>query len=204
MEYCLVPKKIADEFLNQRQMSREYDQTDNVTPKSTYSNPIAISENPTLENLIDLSFEDKHRKYASSVMKYFRDHPLIKFDSEGKILSPVPGINIIDVVKFFITSKGSFFTKEKIKILNDFIKIPSYYIRHKTARNYLYEENLNLSNNSNKRNQVDTLSPVSSPPSPTLQSNTRIKRSQYTEIDVPSKRRRITRGSPTHLSWSSY
>ena len=74
-QYCLVPKKVIDEFLKEnplQNLSNEYKVGEmEVLPKATYSNPRGSNQNPSMDHMIDLLLEDKMKGYATSVIKYY-------------------------------------------------------------------------------------------------------------------------------------
>ena len=214
MEYCLVPKAIADQMIKQTnfpniQNSKIEDSLS--TPKTMFSRPITDTGNPSLDHIVNLMVEDKHRGYALSVIKYLQDHPEVKYNTDGNFIAPVPGLNVSDVLGFFLNNKTSSFIKEKIKLMNDYIKIPPYYIKNKNSKEELYprDEDRNQSriNGINRniqidRNETQTLPTLSTPPS-----TPKVTHQDIQVRESPSPRRRATRNKRKQIKkspWSSY
>jgi len=106
--------------------------------KTTSPNNRNTSVNPSLEHLVGIFFKASQQEYAKSLLEFYRQQSLIRWDELGQIQSPVPGLNILDVIKYFASS-SSFSIKEKelLKILHNFAPVPYDYIRNSAAKRYL-------------------------------------------------------------------
>ena len=131
-EFVLIPKHLAQDFMKDMVLKKEL-----AKPKFKFAiNQEVINGGPPdLTNILDIVFDVKYREYAKSILKHLAG--IIKYDSNGNILDPITGINIIDVIRFFITNSADRHIKEKIRVLLNMIKIPPSYIRNALARRYL-------------------------------------------------------------------
>ena len=198
-EYCLVPRKIANEILksiDDKDVRKENLKTDprfenntpsyrqDVTePRSTFSRQNVRETNPPLDHLIDLLVDDKFTGYAKSVVKYFQEHPSVRYDTEGYISTPTIGLNLMDVIQFFITGKIDSGVKERIKLMNDFVHIPPYYIKHKNAKEFMYEKVTTKPNRVEKKRTLDKDVYNTPPSTPDATTNKQIR--------MPRKKRKL-------------
>ena len=208
-EYCLVLKSLVDEFLQKKKLNEIKQETSekeevyrSTSPQVQFSKPNFIEKNPPLNHIIDLLIDEQYRSYAHGIEKYFGEHSSVKYDEEGNIFRPISGLKMTDVIQFFINGKVPEITRERIKLLNDFVKIPSSFIRNKSARNFLYGEN-------KKRK---SLSEISTQPSkqmrPTFNISTPprgpIAHTAEEDLDSSQRSGRHTRRRTPRVKWTPY
>ena len=206
-EYVLVLKQVADSWLKGKIMKEN---SDAVTP--LHSEPPTITRYresqspPNLDHVIDLIVEEKNKGYAKSLVKLFQDNPDVRIDVHGNITSPNIGLNIGDVIQYFITNKAGPFTKEKIRVLNSFVKVPEYYIRHKGVRNFLYEKQVPHNNRNGGTDLPSTLSQSNLSASFTTPPSTPVLPSRLNDAvdgdDRPLPPKRLKRNRVSH--WQHY
>jgi len=108
--------------------------------KTTSPNNRNTSVNPSLEHLVGIFFKASQQEYAKSLLEFYRQQSLIRWDELGQIQSPVTGLNILDVIKYFASSSSPSFSikeKELLKILHNFAPVPYDYMRSPAAKRYL-------------------------------------------------------------------
>ena len=200
-ELCLVPKNIMQEYIRKFDMENK--------PLATHHKPIPLRNSKSdsnLENLIELFIEGKYRKYGLNLLKYYESKPNVNIDSEGNLLRPVSGLNIMDIINFYTLNKASSDVKEKIKVLNLLIPLPEFYIRNKKSRKFIYDKDLSPNFPSVSAPRSPTPSPpVSPPPTPPSPLGDRAPLIQKV---TPSKPARVTshslRRKRGDLRWEPY
>ena len=137
MEYVLMKRHLADELLPKYET-----ESSKLRPTYKFSSPNISPDksNPDIGHLIDIIFELKNRHYASSILKYFENEANVSYDEHGNITNPATGLNVFDLIKYFVSNRAEPSIKLKIKNLYNILRIPSKYIRNIHARKYLSGE----------------------------------------------------------------
>lgn len=129
-------RSAANEAMTVPLPSAALQRLEKATPGNNQNTPI----NPSLEHLVGIFFKTNQQDYAKSLLEFYRKQSLIRWDELGQIQSPITGLNILDVIKYFASSSShSFSVKEKelLKILHNFAPLPYDYMRSPAARRYL-------------------------------------------------------------------
>ena len=162
MEYCLVPRKIADKMHN-------------VSIETKFSKPSEIVSNPDIGHLVDLVVDGKSRDYALNLLKYYQmKYPQVHYDEKGDLSSPIANLNILDVIVYFSSHKSaSPSVKSKIRQFNSLVPIPEAYIKHKSSRDFIKKPRMP---SPDVFLTGQNLSPQASPPSPPQPPSRRLNR----------------------------
>lgn len=91
--------------------------------------------------------------YGKGILSFLRKKPLVKWDREGKITYPVRDINIIDAIKYFVTTNSTF-DANKIPDLRLVVRlggIPESFIKNARARKKLFDNSKGGGKKKNKK-----------------------------------------------------
>lgn len=141
-EYCLVPRSQIEPTrppqvkatLSPPQPVREK-RPENVTGVITKSE---VDTN-TLDDTMKIILRPTEYQYADGILSYLRKHPLIRWDSNGNMMSPIRDVNIFDIIRYWVT-KNSTFDSNKIPDLRMMVKLvslPESFIKNPKARGKL-------------------------------------------------------------------
>ena len=138
-EYCLVPKTLADEIIHHKQnevknrFMREEEEDINKTPLRNPQFSIQRQQQPSLLDKVGIFISLSRQEYARSMLEYLKSKSdIVSWDEYGNLLSPIKGLNILEIIRVLGTqgSKISTSDKQKVKIFLDSISLPSSYIKN--------------------------------------------------------------------------
>ena len=143
MEYSLIPKRLVEEFIKfktnprVRDLQTERIDTHAIYPRNGLKRQVKEISNPDISNFLRIYLDEKYLPYAISVIEYYTKHTSLSFDDTGKITNPNIDLNMMELLRFYITNKIEKQKKYLVKELNEFIPVPAEFIRHALARKYI-------------------------------------------------------------------
>ena len=143
-DYCLIPKKIVKDILNKSSNK-------NITSISLNNKPELISKKQSIDlkyNLPDFDFEISKLfvsplkiKKAKNIYLWIKNNsPEIEISSNGNLIKPLDGINILTFLKDILSQIKTFPRDklEKYRIFIALINIPKEFLENQIIRNFIY------------------------------------------------------------------
>ena len=143
-KHCLIPKKIVNDIIN-----KNSDETDNSNPLN--SAPVVINKKqsifsekilPDLNEEISSLFTSPIKiKKAKNIYLWIKNNsPEIEISSNGNLIKPLDGINILTFLKDILSQIKTFPRDklEKYRIFIALINIPKEFLENQIIRNFIY------------------------------------------------------------------
>lgn len=152
MEYCLVPRNLAEKLYqknhqddNEMKGGSPSKKRVKVKPRNRCKIPLIKIPNrgeymnPDLENLLDLKFPPTSVRYAKALLSLFKNKSHIKWDEMGNLITPIDGYNLVDMIKKMVQEKSLLELNELpfYKMLTTTASIPLELIKNNQVRGQL-------------------------------------------------------------------
>ena len=138
-EFCLVPRSDVERKRSSHHLSPQV----KVTPRihNAEGDSVTPEVDTSVENAMKILLTPAEQQYAHGIISYLRKHPIMRWDNNGDLLSPITGVNLFDIIRYWV-NKNSSFDKRKIPDLRMMVKLiglPETYIKNGRARKQLFE-----------------------------------------------------------------
>ena len=137
-KYFLIPTAAAQRFLQAKPTQTTIPPevlTTSSLPATAHDVP---DVNPSLQDLISTQlYAPSETIPAYVILDYFRKIPIVKWNEKGVLTSPVPGVKLVELLKFMIRPNyvPSPADRQLISELRELITLPSDFIRNEFAHN---------------------------------------------------------------------
>ena len=144
-EFCLVPRSQLETkqtpHRTKSQVETKLSSFHRKSPQNALGEALIPEVDTTFDDTAKILVNNADRQYADGILSFLRKHPLIRWDSSGNMMSPITGVNIFDIIRFWVTRNSSF-DSEKIEDLKMLVKLtglPKSYIKNPKAKKVLFK-----------------------------------------------------------------
>ena len=134
---------------------------------SDSSSSYPSSSTPSFHDKISMQLHTPLETVPSEIiLEFLKRSPIVKWNEDGVLISPVPGLNLIQLLKYLIRPGYTVTPSESSLImnLNRIIPFPLDYIRNQLAINDIIKSNNSTSNKKNKQTKKTSLPPTTATP----------------------------------------
>ena len=118
------------------------DQISSTSSNNNKKRSYTHQKNPSLDNIVPLMFKNGEIQYVRSILHHYNTYfpHVVKWNDSGELYSPITNVNILRVVKYYIsndlnsTISKDKAIKDKIAIMESVAPISNDYLRHKTVQ----------------------------------------------------------------------
>ena len=141
-EFCLVPRALAEATL---QRKLQVNPTSQQELKKTPENALGVlpkSEADTaLDEALKIILKPTEYHYANLMLPLLRKHPLIRWDSSGNMLSPIRGVNIVDIIRYWLNRNNNIDSNKipDLRMMVKLIDLPPSFIKNPKAKAQLFK-----------------------------------------------------------------
>lgn len=135
-EFCLVPRSEV-EAKKKRPISLPETK---IAQQNVKKESLTSEVDTSIEDAVKILFKPSVQQYVDGIISYLRKHPIIRWDDTGNIVTPIQGVNLFDIIHFWVTQNSNFDSSKipDLRMMVKLIGLPKTYVKNTKARKQLF------------------------------------------------------------------